>query len=117
MVRSWFLLNVRCLMYQSLICGAILCDSASGLASPLDAERCKSLANALIYGVRRDVELGGNFLRIEVLVYQSEAGQLPFCEPRYTSSHRVGRANVDGLTRLATCSVHFFQRECHPAQR
>jgi hypothetical protein len=55
-------LNVRRLMYQSLIWSAVLRDETSGLSTPLDAEDLKRLADALVDGVRRDIELGRDFL-------------------------------------------------------
>jgi hypothetical protein len=49
-------------MYQSLIWSAVLRDETSGLGTPLDAEDLKRLADALVDGVRRDIELGRDFL-------------------------------------------------------
>jgi hypothetical protein len=48
-------LNVRRLMYQSLIWFFVAGDSAGSLCTPLDAENLERLADALVDGVRRDV--------------------------------------------------------------
>ena len=45
-------LNVRRLMYQSLIWSAVLRDEARRLGAALDAEDLERLADALIDGVR-----------------------------------------------------------------
>jgi hypothetical protein len=56
-------LNVRRLMYQSLIWLMMPGHDAGGLSTPLHAQRLKRYANALVDRVRRDVELGRDFLR------------------------------------------------------
>ena len=50
-------------MYQSLIWLVMLGDDASRMRPPLNAKRLEGAANALIDGMRRDVELRGDFLR------------------------------------------------------
>ena len=50
-------------MYQSLIWPAVLGDDARGLGAALDAEDLERLADPLIDGVRRNVELGRDLLR------------------------------------------------------
>ncbi|MDQ3245681.1 MAG: hypothetical protein M3Q52_02070 [Pseudomonadota bacterium] len=55
-------LNVRRLMYQTLIWTVELSNEPSGLGAPLNAERVQGAANALIDGVRRDPELDRDFL-------------------------------------------------------
>jgi hypothetical protein len=52
--------NVRRLMYQSLIWVFELGDDPCRLRAPLDAEDGQRLADALVNGVRRDVQLGRN---------------------------------------------------------
>jgi hypothetical protein len=54
--------NVRRLMYQSLIRPLVLRNDTRGLVAPVDAEDLQSLPDALVDGVRRDFELGGDFL-------------------------------------------------------
>jgi hypothetical protein len=49
-------------MYQSLIWSGILSDDPGRLRPALDAEDLKRLADALIDRVRRNAELGGDFL-------------------------------------------------------
>ena len=51
-------LNVRRLMYQSLIWPAVPRDEPGRLGAPLDAEDLQRLADALVDRVRRNVELG-----------------------------------------------------------
>jgi len=63
----WFgpasiLLNVRRLMYQSLIWPSVARDDPRRLSTPFDAEDLECLANALVYGVRRNAELNRDFL-------------------------------------------------------
>ena len=55
-------LNVRRLMYQALIWAAVLRDDARGLGSALHAKDLKRLTNSLVDSVRRDPQLGGDFL-------------------------------------------------------
>jgi hypothetical protein len=77
-------LNMRRLMYQTLMCGGaglgapgvVLGDQAGCLRAAFDAENVQRAVDALIDGVRRDVELGGDFLGIEVLVDQAQAIEL-----------------------------------------
>jgi cobalamin biosynthesis protein CobD/CbiB len=58
--------DVRRLMYQSLIWAPIgtrvLSDDPRSLAAPLHTEDMECAANALVDRVRRDVELGRDFL-------------------------------------------------------
>jgi hypothetical protein len=56
-------LNVRRLMYQSLIWLPVAGNSPGGLRTPLDAEYLERLTDSLVYSVRRDVELRRDFLR------------------------------------------------------
>ena len=69
-------LNIRRLMYQTLIWAAVLRNEAGGLAAALDAEDVERAADALIDGVRRDVQLGRDFLRRQMLIDQPEAVEL-----------------------------------------
>ena len=55
-------LNVRRLMYQSLIWAGTLGNDARGLAAALHAKDVQRPPNALVHGVRRDVELARNLL-------------------------------------------------------
>jgi hypothetical protein len=71
-----FPVNVRRLMYQSLILALVLRDDASGLGAALNSKNSKGLANALVDRVRGDIELARNFLGAEVLVDQEEAVEL-----------------------------------------
>jgi hypothetical protein len=75
-------LNVRRLMYQSLIWRVVLGNDARSLGTALDAERLEGDADALIDGMRRDVELRGDFLGGQMLVDQQQAVELTASEFR-----------------------------------
>jgi hypothetical protein len=75
-------LNVRRLMYQSLIWAAVLCDDACCLAAALYSKDVESAADALVDGVRRDVELGRDLFRRQVLVDEEQTVELTSAEPR-----------------------------------
>ena len=72
-------------MYQSLIWLVMLRNDAGGMRAPFDAERLQGETNALIDSMRRDVELGRDFFRIEMLVDEQKAVELALrelCDPR-----------------------------------
>jgi hypothetical protein len=69
-------LNVRRLMYQSLIWLSVAGNGSSSLRAPFDAEYLEGLPDSLVHGVRGDVELGCDFLRVQVLVDKEEAIEL-----------------------------------------
>jgi hypothetical protein len=50
-------------MYQSLIWLVMTRHDAGGMSTPLNAQRLERHANALVDRMRRDVELGRDFLR------------------------------------------------------
>ena len=83
-------LNVRRLMYQTLIWPAVLGDQARRLRAALDAKDLQRLADALVDGVRRNVELGGDFLGAEVLVDKPEAIELGGGKPGDTRGRWPG---------------------------
>jgi hypothetical protein len=90
-------LNMRRLMYQTLMCGGaglgapgvVLGDQAGCLRAAFDAENVQRAADALIDGVRRDVELGGDFLGVEVLVDQAQAIELARREAGNAGCRRI----------------------------
>jgi hypothetical protein len=49
-------------MYQSLIGSAALRNNARSLAAALNSEDCERLPDALVDGVRGDMEFGRDFL-------------------------------------------------------
>jgi hypothetical protein len=55
-------LNVRRLMYQSLIWPLVAGNNSSGLRTSLDPEGRESLPDPLVDRVRRDVKLGRDLL-------------------------------------------------------
>ena len=90
----WFVrpsprLNVRRLMYQSLIWPFVAGNDSRGLRASFNAEDLERLTDALVDRVRRNVELGRDFLRIEVLVDEEEAVELTLAEPRHALGHPV----------------------------
>jgi hypothetical protein len=96
-------LNVRRLMYQSLIWSAVLRNQPRRLSAALHAQDCKRLADALVDRVRRNVELGRNLLGREVLVDEAKAVQLALAQARDALSG-------DGVTRRVCRPVRGF---CH----
>jgi hypothetical protein len=74
-------------MYQSLIWFAVSADDSRGLRPPFDAKHLQRETDALIDGVRRDVELGRNLFRRKMLVNERETIQLPARELRNPLSH------------------------------
>jgi hypothetical protein len=58
-------------MYQALIWPAMLSHEAGGLGTPFDAEDLERLADALVDGVRGNLQLGRNLLRRHMLVDQA----------------------------------------------
>jgi hypothetical protein len=70
-------LNVRRLMYQTLICAAVLRYDARGLRAPFDTKNVEGLADALVNGVGRNLKASRDLLRREMLVYQAQAIELP----------------------------------------
>jgi hypothetical protein len=69
-------LNVRRLMYQSLIWSGILRDNARGLRPAFDPEDVKRAADALVDGMRRNAQLDGDFLGRRMLVDEPQAIEL-----------------------------------------
>jgi hypothetical protein len=86
-------LNVRRLMYQSLIWSADLRHESRGLGAAVDAQDLQGAAEPLVDGVRRDVELDRDFLGRHVLVDQTQTIELARAQPRHTGRElrvRVG---------------------------
>jgi hypothetical protein len=69
-------------MYQTLIWPAVAGDDAGRLGPPLDSQDLECAADPLVDGVRRDIELGRDFLGIQVLVDEKQAIELAGAEPR-----------------------------------
>jgi hypothetical protein len=74
-------LNVRRLMYQSLIWAAVLGDEPRRLGAPFDAEDLERQADALIDRVGRNVEFARDFLGRQMLIDKSQAIELTGTEP------------------------------------
>ena len=69
-------LNVRRLMYQSLIWFVNVRDHSRGMRPAFDAQDVQGSANTLVDSVRRDAELDRNLLRGQMLVDQEQAIEL-----------------------------------------
>jgi hypothetical protein len=91
-------LNVRRLMYQTLIWPAVLRDNACRLIAPLHAKRGERLADALVDGVRRNLQLGGDLFGGEELVDEAQTIELARRQARYTPCDDI-------LMRWAVCTV------------
>jgi hypothetical protein len=89
-------------MYQPLIWTAVVGDEASGLAAPLDPQDVERPADALVDGMRGDMELVGDLLGREMLVDQQQAIELSRAQTRYASRHDV--INLCGVVR-SRCRV------------
>jgi hypothetical protein len=97
--------NVRRLMYQSLIWPAVLGYDAGRLSAALDPKNSKSLADSLVDRVRRNVQLGRDLFRTEVLVDEAQTIELAGSELGDPRRHQVRRARAGGLTRRIVRSV------------
>jgi hypothetical protein len=89
--------NVRRLMYQSLIWPLALRDETSGLRAPLDAEDLQRLPDPLIDGMRRNAELGSDFLGAQMLVDEEQAIELPGRQPRNPLLDRILPRGIAGI--------------------
>jgi hypothetical protein len=63
-------------MYQSLIWPGKLRYGPRGLSAPLDPEDRQGLTNPLVDRVRRDPELRGDLLGVEVLIDEAKTVEL-----------------------------------------
>ena len=75
-------LNMRRLMYQTLIWTAVASDEAGGMGATLHAKDLEGSADALIDGMWRNSELGRDFFGGQVLIDEAQAIQLTLTQPR-----------------------------------
>jgi hypothetical protein len=108
--------NVRRLMYQTLIWAAVLGDQACSLVAPGNTKNPKGLADPLIDGVGRDLELCRDFLRRQELVDEPQAVDLARGKPGHSLGHYVSRARIEAVTRRIMRSARIVQGNTHPAQ-
>jgi hypothetical protein len=91
-------------MYQTLIWPAVAGDDAGGLGAAFDAEDMERAADALVDRMRRDVELGRDFLGRQMLVDEPQtielAGAQP-CDPAGDLIVHIGR-----IVRLRHGAAH-----------
>jgi hypothetical protein len=77
--------DVRRLMYQSLICGIVQWQSRGNhpgrLAATVDAQLFERAADSLVDGMRANAQPGGNFLAAVVKVDKQEDFDLARAEP------------------------------------
>jgi len=76
-------------MYQPLIWAAVVGDEASGLAAALDPEDVDRPPDALVDGMRGDMELVGDLFRRKVLVDQQQAIELSRAQTRDAARHDI----------------------------
>jgi hypothetical protein len=88
MIGKRLRLNVRRLMYQSLIWFVVARDEARRVGATFHAQGLERDADALIDGMRRDVELGRDFLGREMLVHQQKTIELPASQLREPHLYR-----------------------------
>jgi hypothetical protein len=103
--RLGLAVNVRRLMYQPLICLLVAADDPRRLGAALDAEDRERLADALVDGVRRDMELGGDFLGREMLVDEQQAVELPRAQPCDALGHFI-LSRKSAAVRSVICIRH-----------
>jgi hypothetical protein len=106
--------DVRRLMYQSLIWISVMRDDSSGVLAPAYAKDVQRLADALIDGVRRDLELGGDFLGRQMLIDEPEAVELPRAQARDKLSHRILPSAVMRFVRGGNHASFILQRKNNP---
>src|SRR4030095_14927270 len=75
-------LNVRRLMYQTLIWSLHLRDHARCLRTAIDAQHMQGAANALVDGVRGNAEFDGDFLGGHMMIDEQQAIELALAQPR-----------------------------------
>jgi hypothetical protein len=75
-VRIVLCLNVRRLMYQSLICSAVLRHQARRLRTTFNAKDLQRLADPLIDRMRRDSKLDRDFFGGKMSIDQTQAIEL-----------------------------------------
>jgi hypothetical protein len=103
-------------MYQSLIWAGISGDDPGCLRPPIDAENLERLADALVDRVRRDAELGRDFLRAQVLVDEAQAIELAGRQFRKPTGDRIGRGRARSFPIAVRQAVRLPQFSPHLAQ-
>ena len=107
-------LNVRRLMYQTLIWPAVLRDEAGGLGAPFDTKRVQRLADALVDRMGRNFELGRDLFRRQMLVDEPQAIELAVGETRDPPAHLV-LDRTGSVQRLWHARI-ILQSQSHPAR-
>ena len=69
-------LNVRRLMYQTLIWTTVLSDQPGGLRAAFDTKNLQRFTNPLVDRVRRNIELDRDLFRRPMLVDETQAIKL-----------------------------------------
>src|SRR5690348_4703140 len=108
--------DVRRLMYQSLIWLGKLRDDARGLLPAVHAKDAERLPDPLVHGVRGNVELGRDFLRRQMLVHEAQAVELPRAQARDELGHRILPSAVTRFVRGVNHASIILQRKNNPPQ-
>ncbi|HSQ98899.1 MAG TPA: hypothetical protein VLM36_03185 [Sphingomicrobium sp.] len=109
-------LNVRRLMYQSLILPAVLRNDACRLRASFHPEDLERLPDTLVDRVRRYSELRRDLLRIEMLVNEAQAIELRGGQPSDARRHQVIGHLPRSRLVIIRQAVRIFQRSPHRAQ-
>jgi hypothetical protein len=108
-------LNVRRLMYQSLIWSRILTNDPRRLRTAFNLEDSQGLADPLIDGVGGNAELGSNFLGAEMLVDEAETIELAGSQSCDAPGDRIFRHLVKRPPIFVRQTVRVLQHNPHPA--
>jgi hypothetical protein len=101
MIRCGAALNVRRLMYQPLIWGAVGRDEARGVLALADFQDLKRLADALVDSMRRNPKLDRDLFRGQMLVDKQQTVELAG-----TKSRHLGFDSGIGLGTGQTCHAN-----------
>jgi hypothetical protein len=103
-------------MYQSLIWSFVSGNDSRRLRPPFDPKDRECLADPLVDGVRRDVELRRDFLRRQELVDEPQAIQLRRSQASDAPRHGICSAQFRVFNGRAARAVRFVQSDTHPAK-
>jgi hypothetical protein len=101
-------------MYQSLIWARVVRNDPRCLGAALDPKGVKRLADALIHGVRGDLQLRRDLFRRQVLVNEAQAVELPCAQPCDARYHLAVRRAVGPVSRVRHARDLLLQNTRHP---
>ena len=116
MARGSTALNVRRLMYQSLILSVHLRDHARRLRTAFDAKHLQGPANALVDRVRGNAELDRDLLGRKMLIDEQQAVELAAAELGDAAGNQGimvsgGGRSVRSAIVMAVCEITLHQHE------